>query len=155
MQSDLTLIALQTLLLADLQKERTVSEGKTAVHTPSAADAAIVVDDVLKIGRFDFSSGKRIDWTLLIFRSFIPCERLRIKKAGTKITVTAHGKIVKALDRRNYFITSIRTHSAADTFFGINLPNECTADDLLFYTEKTDESGQTGGNAVSATRFQY
>jgi hypothetical protein len=49
----LALVALQTLLLTDLQKERAVSEGEATVHTLSATDAKFVVDDVLKIGGFD------------------------------------------------------------------------------------------------------
>jgi len=114
-----------------------------------------VVDDVFEIGRLDFPAGKRIDRTLLILRTFVSCKWLRIKKTGTKIAVTAHGKIMKALDRRNNLVALIRTHSAADTFFRIDLPDERIADDLLFDTEQTDKPRQTGGNAVPAARFQY
>jgi len=153
MQSDLTLVALQTLFLTDLQKEGAVSEGETAVHTLSAPDTFFMIDDVLKIGGFYFMAGKRIDRTELIFRSFIPGEGLRIKKAGAKITISAHGKIVKTLDCRHYFVASVGAHAATDTFFGIDLPNEHAACDFFLCSEKADGTEQTCRDTVSATCF--
>lgn len=112
-----------------------------------------MVDDVLKIGGFHCPAGKRIDRTELIFCPFISCKGLRIKKAGAKITIPAHGEIVKALDRRHHFVTPVRTHTATDTFFGIDLPNEHIADDFFLCREKADGTEQTCRETVSATRF--
>jgi hypothetical protein len=153
-QGDLALVALQTFFLADLQKERAVAEGKTAIHTFSAADTKVMVNDVFKIGRFNFPAGKRVGRTQLVFRPFISCKGLRIEKAGTKVTISAHGKVVKTLDRRNRFITSVRTYSATNTFFGINLPNGRASTDSIFCTKKTHGTGNAGSNTEAATRFQ-
>jgi len=141
MQSDLALVALHTFISADLQKEGTVAECKAAVHTFSATDANIVIDDVLKIGGFDFSAGKGIDRTELIFCSGVPCKGLWIEKAGAEIAVTAHGGIVETLDRRNRFVASVRTDSATDALSGIDLPDERIAGDFLFCGERTYEAG--------------
>jgi len=154
MQSDLTLIALQTLILTDLQKEGTIAERETAIDTFSTTDAKIMVDNVLKIRGFHFPTGKRIDRTKLVFRSFISCKGLRIKKAGAEITITAHSVIVKALDRRHRFVAPIGAHPATDALCGINLPNNCLAADFLFGGEQTDGTEEPGGKTIPATRFQ-
>ena len=135
-----TLIALQTFILTDLQKKRTVAERETTVHTLPAADAKVVINNVLKIRSFDFPAGKSIDRTELIFRSLVSCEKLRIKKAGTEIAIAAHGVIVETFDRRNQFVTPVRTYAASNTFCRINLPNERIASDFLLTGKKTNGS---------------
>ena len=145
---------MQTLFLTDLQEERTIAERETAVHTFSATDAEIVVNDVLEVGRLHFPTGKRIDRAPLVFRPFVSCKGLRIEKTGAKITIATHREIVETFDRRDHFGAFVRTNSATDTFFGIDLPNRRVADDFLFFCEKTNGTEQSGGNAVSATRFQ-
>ena len=154
MLSDLALVAMQALFLTYLQKEGTVSERETAVHALSATDANIVIDNILKIGRLHLSAGKRIDGTKLVLSSFVSRERLRIKKSGAKIAIAAHHVIVKTFDSRHHFDALVCTDSAADTFFGIDLPNLRIADNFLFCNESTDRTEQSGGNAVSTARFQ-
>jgi len=114
-----------------------------------------MVDDILEIGRLYFSAGKRIDRTKMVFRSFIPCKRLRIEVAGTEIAVPAHGEIVETFDSRDHLVAPVGTHSASDTFLGIDLPNECIAGDFLFGGEITDEPDDADGNTIPATRPKH
>jgi hypothetical protein len=90
----------------------------------------------------------------MVFCSFVPRERLRIKIAGTEIAIAAHGEIVETFDCRNHFIAPVGTNSATDTFLGVNLPNECIAGDLFIGGKKTDSPNDPGGNTTPATRFQ-
>jgi hypothetical protein len=153
MQRNRTLIALQAVLLIDLQKERAVAERKTAVHTFSAADTNTLINHVFKIRTLDIAAGNCVDRTKLIFRSGISCKGLRIKKAGTEVAVAAHFEIMKTFDCRNGFDTSVRTLTAADTFVRINLPNGGTGGDFLFDGKETGETDQTGNGTASATIF--
>ena len=152
---DGTLVAVQTFFSTNLQVERTVTERKTAIHTFSATDAKIMVDDVLEIRVFDEPPRYRVGGAELVFGSGISGEGLRIEKAGAEIAIAAHGVIVKALDRRNRFDTFVRTDSAADTFCGINLPNKCVAGNFLLGSKKADNADESGGNTASAARFEH
>jgi len=100
-----------------------------------------VVNDVLEIGGFYFSPGKGISRTELIFCSLISRQRLRVKEAGAEVAIAAHGISVKTLDCRNQFVTSVRTNTAPDAFFRVNLPNEFIAGDFSFAGEKTGSTG--------------
>ena len=155
MQGDGTLVTVQTLLSADLQKERTVAERETAVHALAAADAKIVVDDVLKIRVFDKSSGNRVGGAELVFGSSISGEELRIKKAGAEIAIAAHRVIVKALDCRNCFDALVCTDAATDTLCRVNLPNKGITGDFFLGSKKADNADETGSNTGSAARFEH
>jgi len=150
----MALVALQTLVLPNLQKERTVAECKAAVHTFPASDAKIVIDDIFKIGRLYFSSEKSVERTELVFRSFVSGEGLRIEKAGAEVAVAAHGKIVKTFNGRNQFVALISADSAPDAFLRINLPNERIPCNFVFCGEKSNGTEQAACNAVSAKGFQ-
>jgi len=145
---------METFFTADLQEERTVSKRETAVHTFSASDAKIVVNDVLKIRGFDKPTDNRIDGTELIFCACIPGKRLRIKKASAEIAVSAHRIIVETFDSRDRFDTTVCTHSATDTFFRIDLPDGRIACNFFLCREKTDATDETGSNATPAARLQ-
>jgi hypothetical protein len=132
---------LQAFVLTDLQIERAISEREATIHTLSATDTKVGVDDILEIGKFHFPTGKGISRTHLIFRSRVPCEKLRIEKTGTEIAVTAHCVSVKTLDCRNQFVAPVCTNTAPDTFIGVNLPNERITGNFLLTGKQTGGTG--------------
>jgi len=120
---DAAFIAIQTAIMPDLQKERTIAKSITALNALAATDTQFVVDSVFIIGVFDKSPNNRTGGTELIFRTGIERFRLRLKIAGTQITVAAHGKGMYTFNGRLFLDTISSAVATGYTLIRINLPD--------------------------------
>ena len=83
------LIAIDTAVVAHLQKHGAVAKSIAPLYAFSAANAQMLVDHVFVIRIFDICPLDCCRRAQLVFRSCIEIVRLRLKIAGAKLAIAA------------------------------------------------------------------
>lgn len=117
------LVAVNTAVVANLQKERAVPETIAAFNTLRTADAELLINLVLVVRVFDERALDGAGRAKLIFSCGAECVWFRLEIPGAEIAVTAHGERVNAFHSGLFKHTLRGAVAASKAFLRINLPD--------------------------------
>ena len=124
---DGTLVTIKAAVVANLQKQRTVSESVASLDTFRASVAKVVFNAIFVIGMLDEFSFYGTCRAELIFGSGVKLDRFGLIVTGAEFAISAHGVLVGTFNSRFFEDAIRRTVTARYTFLGIDLPDEIFA----------------------------
>jgi len=144
---DGTLVAVDTMVVSDLQMERAVAEHRAALHAFGATDAERFVDRVFVVWVFDELPLDRAGRAELVFSGGGEFVGLRLKVTGAELAIAAHVETVDAFHRRLFQHAFRRAPAALRTFPRVNLPDRAggasAPDQTQKHTAQADHAGTT------------
>ena len=138
-----TFIAVQTSVMADLQKQRAVAEIVATLDAFAACCAQGFIDAVFEIRILDKGSLNRAGGTNLIFSGRGKFFDFRLKITRTEIAIAADRISLYALDGRLLKNTGMLTFAARCALIRIKLPD--SADSTFFERQHRGKPGCAGG----------
>ena len=144
---DGTLVAVDTMVVSDLQVERAIAEHRATLYAFGGTDAELFVDRVIVVWVFDELPLDRAGRAELVFSGGGEFVGLWLKVTGAELAITAHGETVDAFDRRLFQYAFRSAPAALRAFPRVNLPDRagCASapDQTQKHAAQTDHAGTT------------